>query len=129
MAEMSNLESISSTFYARIFCMKVLCAACCYLHVTREKLPKSLLYEKGACKMLMKLTPVYSCLVTITLLITASWQLLSNSLSERKLFFPIRKTSADISQSKIWRSMYNVKHYFRFKDTIFSSSLLCSLHL
>ncbi len=58
MAEMSNLESISSTFYARIFCTKVLCAACCYLHVTREKLPKSLSYEKGARKMLMELTPV-----------------------------------------------------------------------
>jgi len=28
-----------------------------YLHVTREKLPKRLLYEKVARKMLMKLTP------------------------------------------------------------------------
>jgi len=35
----------------------VLCAALFYLHVTREKLPKRLSYEKGAHKMLIKLTP------------------------------------------------------------------------
>jgi len=35
----------------------VLCAAFFYLHITREKLPKKLLYKKGARKMLMKLTP------------------------------------------------------------------------
>jgi len=40
------------------FCTKVLCTAFFYLHVTREKLPKRLLYEKGARKMLMELTHV-----------------------------------------------------------------------
>jgi len=35
----------------------VLCAAFFYLHLTREKLPKRLLYIKGAPKMQMKLTP------------------------------------------------------------------------
>jgi hypothetical protein len=51
------LESISSTFYAHILRTKVLCEAFFYLHVTREKLPKKLLYKKGTHKMLMKLTP------------------------------------------------------------------------
>jgi len=37
-----GLWSISSTFYAHIFCTKVLCTAFFYLHVTREKLPKRL---------------------------------------------------------------------------------------
>jgi len=50
------LWSISSTFYAQIFRTKVLWAAFFYLHVPREKLPKRLSYEKGAHKMLMKLT-------------------------------------------------------------------------
>ncbi len=54
------LPSISSTFCATIFCTKVLCAAFFYLHVIREKLPKRLLYEKGASKMLMNLTPFTS---------------------------------------------------------------------
>jgi len=49
--------SISSTFYAPIFCTKVCQAAFFYLHVTREKLPKRFLYEKFALKMLLKLTP------------------------------------------------------------------------
>jgi len=49
--------SISSTFYAHIFHTKLLCAAFFYLHITREKLPKRLSYEKGVRKMLMKLTP------------------------------------------------------------------------
>jgi len=40
------LWSISSTFYSRIFCTKVLRAAFFYLHVTREKLPKRLPYKK-----------------------------------------------------------------------------------
>jgi len=40
----------------RIFCTKELYAAFFYLHVTGEKLPKRLFHEKGACKMLMKLT-------------------------------------------------------------------------
>jgi len=52
-----NLWSISSTFYARIFCTKVLCIAFFYLHATREKLPKRLLYKKGKRKTLMKLKP------------------------------------------------------------------------
>jgi hypothetical protein len=47
--------SISSTFYERLLHTKVLHAAFFYLPVTREKLPKRLLYEKGARKMLMKL--------------------------------------------------------------------------
>jgi len=50
--------SISSTFYTRLFCTKVLPAAFFYLHVTREKLPNRLLYKKGAHKMLMKLSHV-----------------------------------------------------------------------
>jgi hypothetical protein len=37
--------------------MKVLCATFFYLHVTREKLPKRLSYEKGSRKMLKRLTP------------------------------------------------------------------------
>jgi len=49
-----TLVSISSTFYVRIFCTKVLCAAFFYLHATTEKLPKR--YEKGVRKTLMKLT-------------------------------------------------------------------------
>ncbi len=47
--------------------MKVLCAAFFYLHVTREKLPKRLLYEKCAHKMLMKLTPVVFAVVDIVI--------------------------------------------------------------
>jgi len=39
------------------FCTIVLNAAFFYLHGIREKLPKRLLYKKGTCKMLMKLTP------------------------------------------------------------------------
>ncbi len=39
------------------FSYESLCAAFFYLHVTREKLPKKILYEKGAPKTLMKLTP------------------------------------------------------------------------
>jgi len=42
------------------FCTDVLCSTFFYLHVTREKLNKTLLYEKGARKMLMKLTPVWN---------------------------------------------------------------------
>jgi len=49
--------SISSTFYMHIFCIKVLCTAFFYLHLTREKWTKSLSYEKGVRKTLMKLTP------------------------------------------------------------------------
>jgi len=37
---------------------KVLCGAFFHLHVTREKLPKRLLYKKGAHVMLMKSTLV-----------------------------------------------------------------------
>jgi len=33
-----------------------------YLHVTREKLPKRILYEKVVLKMLMKLTPAFRSL-------------------------------------------------------------------
>jgi len=44
--------------------MKVLHEAFFYLHVTRENLPKGLSFEKGARKMLMKLTPVV-CLTNI----------------------------------------------------------------
>jgi len=42
------LTSISSTFYTHVFDTKVLCAAFFYSHVTREKMPKRLSYEKGA---------------------------------------------------------------------------------
>jgi len=55
------LRSISSTFYGCIFCTKVIHAAFFNLHLTREKLPKKLLYEKGTLKTLMKLTP--GCLI------------------------------------------------------------------
>ncbi len=55
--DVDSLWSISSTFYASIFCTKLLCAAFFYLHVTREKLPKRLSYKKSVCKTLMKLTP------------------------------------------------------------------------
>jgi len=48
--------SISSTFYVRIFHTKVIRAAFFYLHVTKEKLPKKLSYEKRVRKTLMKLT-------------------------------------------------------------------------
>jgi len=51
------LMSISSTFLVRIFHTNVFCAAFFYFHVTREKLPKRLLYEKVALKTLMKLPP------------------------------------------------------------------------
>jgi len=52
------LVSISSTFNALIFCTKVLSYFCQSQNVTRKKLPKRLLYEKRAHKMLMKLTLV-----------------------------------------------------------------------
>jgi len=51
------LWSISSTFYVCVFCMKVLLYFRQRQNVTREKLPKSLLYENGACKTLIKLSP------------------------------------------------------------------------
>jgi len=51
-----NQWSISSTILRAHFCTKVLS----YFHqsqnITREKLCEVLLYKKGACKMLMKLT-------------------------------------------------------------------------
>ena len=53
----SILVSISSTFYGTVFCMRVLSYIRQSQNVTREKLCKALLYEKGTCKMLMKLTP------------------------------------------------------------------------
>jgi len=56
--EMFGQVSISSTFYLRLlrwyFCSKKLQSQ----NVTREKLCKTLLYEKLSRKMLMKLTPV-----------------------------------------------------------------------
>ncbi len=52
-----HMWSISSAFYARIFCTKVLCTAFFCLHVTKGKRPKKLSYKKGVHKMLMKLTP------------------------------------------------------------------------
>jgi len=59
-----DLVSISSTFFAQIFCTKVLQAAflwLCFGFVTKEeKLLKALSYEKLSSKMLMKLTPTYS---------------------------------------------------------------------
>jgi hypothetical protein len=42
--------------FINFFCMKVLRTAFFYLHVTKEKLPKRLLYQKGSSNMLMKLT-------------------------------------------------------------------------
>jgi hypothetical protein len=47
--------SISSTFYARLFCTKVFLTPFLYLHVIRKKLLKALSYERCARKMLMKL--------------------------------------------------------------------------
>jgi hypothetical protein len=51
-----GLVSISSTFYPRLFCMKVFLAAFLYMHVSRKKLRKAISYKKFACKILMKLT-------------------------------------------------------------------------
>jgi hypothetical protein len=55
--EHNVLESISSTFYEQLlrqyFCARKLQSQT----VTREKLCKTLLYEKDKLKMLMKLTP------------------------------------------------------------------------
>jgi len=52
-----NLLPISSTFYEQLLgqnsCAKMLQSRI----VTREKLPEALLNKKGACKLLMKLTP------------------------------------------------------------------------
>jgi len=53
----ASLASISSTFYARIFCTKVLLYVCQSQNVTRKKLRKALSYAKAAHKTLMKLTP------------------------------------------------------------------------
>jgi len=44
----------------QIFCTKVLRAAFFFLHVTREKLPKILLYEKFVRNMLMFLNRKFS---------------------------------------------------------------------
>jgi hypothetical protein len=52
----TDLESISSTFYVSIFCIKVLSYFCQSQNVTREKLCKALSYKKRGRKMLMKLT-------------------------------------------------------------------------
>ncbi len=51
------LVSISSTFYARIFCRKANWTAFLYLHLALWFLVPKILYEKRACKRLMKLTP------------------------------------------------------------------------
>jgi len=61
----SKKVSISSTFYTHIFCMKVFCTAFFYLHVTREKLPKRLPFQKGVRKTMMKLTPGVSSKIPI----------------------------------------------------------------
>jgi hypothetical protein len=49
--------SISSTFYAHIFCTNFLPKQNVTRHVTREKLPKQRSYEKFVHLMSMKLTP------------------------------------------------------------------------
>ncbi len=56
------LWSISSTFYAWIFCIKVFFGSFFFLHVTREKLPKRCSYQKFAHKLLMKLIPTVTYL-------------------------------------------------------------------
>ncbi len=48
--------SISSTFYARIFCLNVFSAAFLYLRVSRKSCAKHLHMKKFAHKMFMKLT-------------------------------------------------------------------------
>jgi hypothetical protein len=53
----SLLLSISSTFYEQLLLQYFGAKKCQSQTVTREKLPKILLYKKGARKMLMKLTP------------------------------------------------------------------------
>jgi len=52
-----QLWSISSTFYTRVFCTKVLSYFCQSQNITREKLLEALSYKKCVHKMLMKLTP------------------------------------------------------------------------
>jgi len=56
-AQINAQVSISSTFYPSLFRTKVFSAAFLWLHVSRKKQRKALSYEKGAHKMLMKLTP------------------------------------------------------------------------
>jgi len=51
------LESISSTFYAQLFCQYFGGKKIAKPNIIREKLLNYLSYEKRACKMLMKLTP------------------------------------------------------------------------
>ncbi len=54
-----NKGSISSTFYARIFCTNFLPKQNVTRHVTGEKLPKQRSYEKFVLLTLMKLTQAY----------------------------------------------------------------------
>ncbi len=54
----SHPWSISSTFYAHVLCANVLSFYCQSQNETREKLSKkTFVYEKGASKMMVKLTP------------------------------------------------------------------------
>jgi len=52
-----HLESISSTFFERVFCTNFWHQKSQSQNETREKLLKSLSYEKHMHKMLMKLAP------------------------------------------------------------------------
>jgi len=53
--------SISSTFYACIFCMKVLCAAFLYLRFGFRIFGTKIVYQKCERKMFMKLTTEDLC--------------------------------------------------------------------
>ena len=56
-AALSNLWSISPTFYEQLLCQFPYAKKVQTLNVSTEKLLKRLLYEKDARKMLVKLTP------------------------------------------------------------------------
>ncbi len=77
--------SISSTFYARLFCTKGFSAAFLYLHVSRKKLSEVLSYKKCASKMLMKLAK--EILVLYSSVISSNVFLFTNSSVFQSSFF------------------------------------------
>jgi len=81
-----HLPSISSTFYVRVFCTKVLSYFCQSQKVTREKLDEALSNEKCARKMLVKLTPAPKNFLTWKLVISDSTIIISFILPRLCLF-------------------------------------------
>jgi hypothetical protein len=55
--EIDSSGQFHQHFMQAFFVQKCFAKLFFHLHVTREKLPKRLLYKKGACKILMELTP------------------------------------------------------------------------